>query len=154
MQVFLSLWRFGQKTKKIMAMKLTGKLIAKLLMLCGISLTCTACYAPGHADFEIKGRVMDDGNPIAGIRVTAKPSDDSENTISTATTNAHGIYQISIIPRFFDVGSTVTVEDIDGEANGGDFQSQTKILTEEDLAAGIGSKFIDFELEPKTVNPE
>jgi putative lipoprotein (rSAM/lipoprotein system) len=129
-------------------MNLTGKLIAKLLMLCGISLTCTACYGVPPSDFAIKGRVMDDGNPIAGIRVTAKPSDDPENNIRTATTNAHGIYQISFIPKFFDVGSTVTVEDIDGEANSGDFQSQTKTLTEEDLSAD--SKFIDFELEPKT----
>jgi putative lipoprotein (rSAM/lipoprotein system) len=128
-------------------MKLTGKLIAKLLMLCGISLTFTACYGTPHSDFAIKGRVMDDGNPIAGIRVTAKTS--AEDMIRTATTNAHGIYQISRI-SYFEGGFTLTVEDIDGEANGGDFQTQTKILTAEDSPFGGSGDFIDFELEPKT----
>ncbi len=32
-------------------MKLSSKIIAKILTLCGISLTCTACYAAPNADF-------------------------------------------------------------------------------------------------------
>jgi hypothetical protein len=33
-------------------MKISSKLIAKILTLCGISLTCTACYAPPKSAYH------------------------------------------------------------------------------------------------------
>jgi putative lipoprotein (rSAM/lipoprotein system) len=112
-------------------------------------------YAPLGFDFELKGTVTDEGNPIAGIHVTAKPGADSEHSFGEAVTDSEGNYSIVT-----DIGGTfpliVTVEDIDGEANGGDFATQTKedSVTEEELANGEVTKVIDFELELKTENQE
>lgn len=33
-------------------MKMSGRFIAKILVLCGISLTCTACYAAPRANYR------------------------------------------------------------------------------------------------------
>jgi putative lipoprotein (rSAM/lipoprotein system) len=148
---------FGGELKNNTLMKLSGKIIAKLLTLCGISLTCTACYAMPSTDFtlksNVKGTVTDEGNPIEGIKVTVKSSADSKNSIGNAMTIATGNYRI-FSDSDIEVGWAVTVEDIDGDANGGDFETQTKIVTAADLGDNVEAVTVDFELEPKTVNPE
>lgn len=108
-------------------------------------------YAPGPAIFEIKGKVTEKGNPIAGIRVTAKSSDDTKISFEEITTDVEGNYSLRN-RQSRGMTFVVTVEDVDGEANGGDFATQTKgeSVTQKDLADGEETKIIDFELEPKT----
>jgi putative lipoprotein (rSAM/lipoprotein system) len=128
-------------------MKLSGKIIAKLLMLCGISLTCTACYAPGPAMFEIKGRVTDEGNPIEGIQVMLKSSPNPNEIFDQTTTDETGCYYMNSF-NYIDDRAVVEVKDIDGEANGGDFATQIKNIVKEHKQEG-GNIVLDFELGQK-----
>lgn len=87
-------------------------------------------YGVPSADYIIKGTVTDEtGNPIQGIKTSLKEIPDyyPEYTYSrdSTLTDAAGKYQINT--RLF-VGhqwDRLVVEDIDGEANGGEFLSDT-----------------------------
>jgi hypothetical protein len=139
-------------------MSLTSKLIAKLLVLCGISLTCTACYAPGNVTMymtDIEGMVFDEdtGQPIEGIKI-------SSNHSGGVISDEEGRFNL----KHFDHPPTtimLTVEDIDGPENGGEYATQTveRELVQENFApegafdgpdtqwrAGLK---IDFALTPK-----
>lgn len=100
-------------------MSLTSKLIAKLLVLCGISLTCTACYGIPMSTYvtDIEGMVTDEatGQPIQGIKIYTGHSDgdlsDDEGKFSFSS---------------FDPGPVtlrLTVEDVDGPENGGEYET-------------------------------
>ncbi len=106
-------------------MKLSSKIIAKILTLCGISLACTACYAPGYtdyADLTVRGIVTDEasGDPVEGIKVGLNWRE--------TTTDAEGVYRISVeilgAPGEYPV--EITLDDIDGEQKGGLFGSVTE----------------------------
>ena len=109
---------------------MTGRLLTRLFALFGMTLTCVACYGVEYTEFNPEfgaaGRVVDDGGtPIEGIEV---------NTIgSTKTyTSADG--------RFYVHGEIPHIEfrDIDGEANGGEFEDAYIILGENKTNIELG----------------
>ncbi len=105
-------------------MKLSSKLIAKILMLCGISLTCTACYGMPEAPYrymtDIEGVVTDEetGEPIEGIKISSGKYDGSMS-------DADGKFAFT---RYMHSPEriTVTVEDVDGPENGGEYASRSR----------------------------
>lgn len=85
-------------------------------------------YGTPHADFIVKGVVTDEANhPIEGIRAQFL-NDYNWGAIST-TTDASGNYEVkaTTFSDFYDC--LLVVEDIDGEANGGEFLSDTLDLS-------------------------
>ena len=123
----------------------TSKLIAKILMLCGISLTCTACYASVHADFELKGHVVDgDGYPVEGIEVSIYRKGSEYPLTRTGITDQSGDY--TIVDGFWmDDGSfKVVAKDVDGDLNGGSFvtASVAIVIKESDFEGGKGSFYL------------
>jgi len=94
------------------------KILLLLFPIMGVTLT--ACYGSPHADFKVSGKVMDENNqPINNIQVEV------ENEWNKVYTDAAGNYQAH---GSLDIGGEyqtlrVAVTDIDGEENGGDFES-------------------------------
>ena len=82
-------------------------------------------YGAPHADYIVKGQVTDEtGSPIKDIKITAPYgflTDSQHNQI--VQTDAAGNFTLN---EFSSTrGSEIFFEDVDGEANGGDFQSET-----------------------------
>ena len=84
-------------------------------------------YGPMAQDFEIKGKITNKANskPIAGIRIISKTTKNKGDTIYTNSEGKY-VYRRIGIPYFVPEGLAFyfTVEDIDGEANGGDFETK------------------------------
>ena len=87
-------------------------------------------YGTPHADFILKGQVTDEaGTPIKNIKTSAKIIVKSGTSVykdefSTAQTDDSGRYEL----KYDGQGSydlKIILEDVDGEANGGEFQSDT-----------------------------
>ncbi len=94
------------------------KILLLLFPIMGVTLT--ACYGSPHADFKVSGKVMDENNqPINNIQVEV------ENEWNKVYTDAAGNYQAHGSLDFGGEYQTlrVAVTDIDGEENGGDFES-------------------------------
>jgi putative lipoprotein (rSAM/lipoprotein system) len=138
-------------------MKWSSLLIAKILTLCGISLTCTACYGiPSReymAEIEIKGMVISEKThrPVEGVRVAVKRY--AENyEFADVTTNRAGWYRIStgILVDSDDAALRLDIvaEDIDGAENGGDFSTVTKNIPVEH-SDNVFQATVDFELQTK-----
>ncbi len=153
-----------------------SKIISGLLALLGFGITAIGCggkmYAPPppdeygspHADFEIKGRVMDEaGEPVEDIKVVIQDDEwgDPEHPLAVGITDADGRYDIDG-GWFGDDNLTVAVEDIDGDDNGGEFAAQEKKIKIDkgDYVGGKGwfrgkvTKTADFELELKPQDNE
>lgn len=105
-----------------------NKLWAGLFLLFGFTLTdCQKdMYGSPHADFEVKGKVTDEaGTPVEGIRVSVKPAEGGDYPSMSSQTGAAGEYQMSERRwMYLDISLNVIAEDIDGEANGGEFATQ------------------------------
>ena len=91
-----------------------GKILTRLFALFGITLTCVACYGTPYEEFRpyfgASGRVVDEeGEPIPGIEASV-----GNNKVLT---KADGHFYV----ESFDY-SKLTLIDIDGEENGGDFE--------------------------------
>lgn len=85
-----------------------------------------AMYGEPHADFKVLGTVKDqDGHPIEGIRVAIKQDYGNEkyDPKDTLTTDGKGKYELIGKGPWHPNGVTVVFEDIDGELNGGEFES-------------------------------
>ena len=91
-------------------------------------------YGMPSADYVVKGIVTDEqGTPIEGIKVSTKHvSRDLEAmgiheayTIDSLQTDAAGRYTLTNGAYYYDNDFKLFVEDIDGEANGGTFKSDT-----------------------------
>lgn len=81
------------------------------------------------ANYQVFGKVSDvEGNPITGIRVIADYSTDVIYRADTLYTNKEGEYsKFLTTPR---VGSFyLSFTDIDGQANGGAFESRSERVT-------------------------
>lgn len=96
------------------------------------SLICE--YGVPTADYVVKGIVTDEqGTPIEGIKVSTKHvSRDLEAmgiheayTIDSLQTDAAGRYTLTNGAYYYYNDFKLFVEDIDGEANGGTFKSDT-----------------------------
>ena len=92
-----------------------GRFLTRIFALFGMTLTCVACYGTEYVEFEpdfsASGRVVDtQDNPIEGIAVSMGGD--------PCYTNPNG--------RFYVNGkfSCVTIIDVDGEDNGGQFEAQ------------------------------
>ena len=87
-------------------------------------------YGAPHADYIVKGLVTDEAeSPVQGIKTFLKQVDKTEaGTIifgmDSIQTNETGGYQLEYtgLPQ---PGIKLIVEDVDGEANGGEFLSDT-----------------------------
>ena len=119
-----------------------------ILLLLGSSGVLYSCYKYGmiEAEYEINGTVTDKmGKPIQNIRVIRE----GHFKIDTMYTNSQGKFHSKI--GFHHLA----IEDIDGEANGGEFETQ-KInveFTDADLVKkGRGEKTPD--IYKKTINIE
>lgn len=66
-----------------------------------------------------------DGNPIEHIKVTISTPDDNQ----TRYTDSGGIFYMDIIGNPVNYTITLTFEDIDGEENGGLFETLTDTIT-------------------------
>lgn len=87
-------------------------------------------YGVPNADYIIKGTVTDEaGTPVQGIKTVVKemPEGYSEYaySIDSTLTDAAGKYQMKTNIDFGTQGKKLVVQDIDGEANGGEFMSDT-----------------------------
>ena len=87
-------------------------------------------YGAPYADFVFKGTVTDEaGTPVKGIKTSLKSVFDNENEhyvfgLDSVETDVSGSYQLKYV-GMQDRSLKVIVEDIDGEANGGEFLSDT-----------------------------
>lgn len=129
----------------------TNKILAGLLSLLGFSLA--ACdkigadeYGCPYADYEIKGKVVDDnGKTINGIQVIIPdPFGNEEYTHrDTLITNSAGEFDARPVVTTFgtDITFKITTKDIDGTDNGGAFEETiTEVpFKKEDLKGGSGS---------------
>lgn len=94
-------------------------------------------YGVPHADFEVKGMVSDGKTgPVQGIRISVSEAGGAYSTSSTMTDES-GSYALT--GSFFPSETIeIKVEDIDGEENGGVFESQTRTVTLERKNEGEG----------------
>ena len=87
-------------------------------------------YGAPHADYILKGTVTDEaGPPVQGIKTSLKEvyKDETGNYafgMDSIQTNESGNYQLKYSGMPYD-RTKLIVEDIDGEANGGEFLSDT-----------------------------
>ncbi|MBO4718366.1 MAG: radical SAM-associated putative lipoprotein [Prevotella sp.] len=87
-------------------------------------------YGAPNVDYVIRGTVTDETDtPILGIKTVLKEIPDNypnyTYSIDSAMTDATGKYQIETRIFLGQEGQKLIVEDIDGEANGGEFLSDT-----------------------------
>ena len=128
-----------------MKMLTTTRVLSGLLALLGFS----ACsdengggmseeYGSPIVDYQVKGQVTDaEGNPIDGIQVIAKPAyggytdatNSSWKNADTTYTDAEGNFESSLLQNVAMEGKLL-FEDVDGEANGGVFQTDSASLQE------------------------
>ena len=114
---------------------LWGKIVAAIVSVFGLygCDTHAVDYGCPYAEFSLKGTVTDEENtPIEGIRVAVEAWSVTGNDIrkmcnETLYTDAEG--KVSFVPPhgyfvYPPDSVSVKIDDVDGEANGGDFQSQ------------------------------
>ena len=93
-----------------------GRVLTRLFALFGMTLTCVACYGTPYDEYQphfaASGRVVDEGGePIPGI----------EASIGThrVLTNEDGHFYVESLDY-----NLLTLTDIDGEENGGEFERE------------------------------
>ena len=129
-----------------------------------LSVSLTACYGPPHAEFEVKGKVVDENNiPIHNICI-ATSSENGHIYPDTVYTDAAGLYSIrNSVTGSQELTLKVTSTDIDGEENGGDFIEKAQIVDiksadytgakkNDSWHDGKATKIVNFRLE-KNENP-
>jgi hypothetical protein len=115
---------------------MTGKLLTRLFALFGMTLTCVACYGVEYTEFNpefgASGRVVDDaGTPIEGIEARCGGS--------VTMTDANGRFYVSSQSPY------IVLTDVDGEANGGEFEEKSISFIESAQNIDLG----DIELTRK-----
>ena len=130
--------------------KLFDKIIVLLLAILGVFNSCRQPeeYGTPHADYELKGIVTDKetSKPLKNIQIVSYSD--------TLYTDAEGKYSFyNMMPEFH-----LKVEDIDGEENGGEFETQEmdiKLTKADQVEKGKGwyeGKYVktqNIELETK-----
>ncbi len=97
------------------------KTIKRIFLFLAVSLLVTACGKMINIPFEIYGTVTTDtGIPIPDIKVTLGYGSDD-----VVYTDLGGRYSISgVLASMYD-SETIYFEDVDGEANGGEYESES-----------------------------
>lgn len=93
-------------------------------------------YGTPYADFEIKGRVLESSRsqPVQGLQVS---SEDANYGTPSVTTDAEG--RFTLAGSFFPSKTMrITVEDVDGDENGGLFSPSTVTVALEQKEKGDG----------------
>lgn len=107
------------------------KLIYFLITLLGFGTACSVnepdfdypapAYAPLRCNYSVKARVVDEaGQAIPGIKVTGVNFYDEY----LGTTDENGVVDV-VFTSYEIVPTSVRFDDVDGEANGGEFESLT-----------------------------
>lgn len=122
--------------------------IALLCSLVGLGTTCCypCMYGSPTADFSAKGRVIDEaGQPIQGLQVILGNRRHGENydgtsytPIDSLKTGPNGEYEVYFASTIPVTNLQVDVNDIDGEANGGSFESATVLVKDIQYEDGKG----------------
>ncbi len=104
------------------------KWIIKILTLLGIGAVCTACYGTPYDKYrnyiEISGEITDEnGDPIEGIRVTSPYNEANRR----AHSDVIGYFSIGVIGD--DGVVQLEFDDIDGAEKGGDFASNSIVVS-------------------------
>ena len=87
-------------------------------------------YGAPHADYIVKGIVTDEtGTPVQGIKTSLREVYQTKKEtqyfgMDSIQTNEFGNYQLKYV-GMPDIRTKLVIEDIDGEANGGEFLSDT-----------------------------
>ena len=87
-------------------------------------------YGAPHADYIVKGLVTDEAeSPVQGIKTSLREVYQTEKEtqlfgMDSIQTNEFGNYQLKYV-GMPDIRTKLVIEDIDGEANGGEFLSDT-----------------------------
>ena len=108
------------------------RLIYFLIALLGFGTACSVdepdvddvcAYAPLRCNYSVKARVVDEaGQAIPGIKVTGANSNFYDDYLGT--TDENGV--VDAVLTFYDgTLQSVRFDDVDGEANGGEFESLT-----------------------------
>ena len=108
--------------------KFFNKIIVWLLGLGGIFVgNSCVLYGVPSVDYEIKGVVINEENaqPIQNIRVI-RSIDSDPKTWDATYTDSNGKYSFKF--GFFEFGFYLIFEDIDGEENGGDFETEEMLV--------------------------
>jgi putative lipoprotein (rSAM/lipoprotein system) len=159
---------------KKLILKRYDRIIIVILGLIGFLTGCNLIHPPlveygvPHAEYEMKGTVTDSitSSPVQNIRVIISQTQNNGNlasptidTLSIKETDSSGKYDILITHFPSDsIIFHVRVDDMDGTANGGDFNSQTKdvLFRQTDLTGTTGDwydghalKTVDFKLKKK-----
>lgn len=142
---------------KKQSIKLFDKIVAALLAFIGYALgSCSCDYGTPSASFEVKGTVMGiESGPLDNIHVIVDTNQGWKDTICT---NKQGYYNYAghdfTAPRV-----RIKVEDVDGEANGGEFLSDSTefVFTKDDRTEkgdgwyeGHFERTVNFTLKRKT----
>lgn len=94
-------------------------------------------YGMPHATYKVIGQVSsEDGTPIPGIEVLMTLYHDGD--FMKGTTDSQGKVEIELEAWPDETQATVEFTDIDGEANGGQFQSEKAEVTFEKVKDGDG----------------
>ena len=154
----------------------TNKLITRLLSGALVTLGFTACdnettddvypleYGSPSVDYRVKGIVTDEaGNPIENIRVIIRNAWDNTpilNVDDTVYTDKEGAFANEIAGTVAINKQKVYFDDVDGEAHGGVFQSDsaniadmTPTLIEEGDGSWYQGKY-EFEIQQKLKKEE
>lgn len=107
------------------------KIITKSLSIIGFTLPVVGCvpvmYGSPSTTYEVKGKVLDnEGNPINGIKIVLQDDATDPNPYEIAESQSleNGDYKIRNT-TFPTNKLYLSVEDVDGTANGGEFEEQT-----------------------------
>ena len=152
-----------------------AKTTAKLLALLGFSTAANSCealseiggggmvcmYGQPSASYVFNAEVVDEeGNPIEGIKASVKPTERtylSPSDIPDAQTDKDGKAQLKLLGIWPQNEFTITMEDIDGADNGGEFESETTTVFIEnndyegkgEWVRGTATKRVKVQLEKK-----
>ena len=140
------------KKGKWFALKSINGLLGSLLAVMGFS----ACeevadmYGAVHTDYTIKGTVTNEADePLPGIRIRSPWTVDYNDTIYTVNedtvyTDANGKFTYTyMLPgaSMREEGTPLLIEDIDGEANGGSYASDSVSVSFKDTELTGGDEW-------------
>ena len=134
------------KTKIVHLFELIAGFLLSLLGFSGCReiFNLRAEYGQPHATYKVIGQVTDEGGkPIPGIEVKGNLNYVKDGPLQlmhkTVTTDSDGKYILDSSNWPGSTSATLEFTDIDGEANGGEFESATLSTSLQKVAEGDGN---------------